>query len=142
MARITYLTCLAAAGLLTSSVVAGCPTRRGEAPPLAPRPDPIDPLRSMNPVPGAPDPLPPGDAGTPSTAPTPGPVSLASPELRASAERLAADAGTIRGDATPPPTDAAPRPAESCDASPLDASAPTLPPVPDAPLAPDAGRPY
>ena len=142
MTRFTCLKRLFAAGVLAMGVLAACPTRRGEAPPLAPRPELIPPIPSPAPVPGATDPIRPGDAGTPSPAPSPGPVSLSSPELRAFPQRLAADAGTPRADAAPHRPDAGLDATVPLDASPLDAQAPSLPPVPDAPLAPDAGRPY
>lgn len=164
MTRLTALKRLFVAGLFCTGIVAACrATQPGEAPPLAPRPEPTTPVPSSNPVPGAPDPihrdlpgtpspaLPPGDAGTTAPSPKPGPVSILTPELRASAQTIAADAGP---DAPPPGTDGgarsdtpapAPDAAVPLDASPIDAYTPELPPVPDAPLAPitpDAGRPY
>lgn len=65
MSRVSSVKRLAVAAALVGGIVVACRTvRPGEAPPLAPRPEPIEP--SPTPVPGAPDPLEP-------PAPAPGP---------------------------------------------------------------------
>lgn len=142
---------------LAALALIGACSSPGEAPPLAPRPGPIDP--TATPVPGAPAP------GTPLDPHTPGPVlpgdagvpiTSARATFQASAETMQrTDAGVAR-DAGPPtdarvpvdaraPTDAPPADATAATPDALDPGTPgdaaTLPPtVPDALLPIDAGR--
>lgn len=122
--------------ILVLSLGAACgPTKPGEIPPLAPRPDPGLPLAPA-PVPGVPGPdqpstpgpsleptYPPRDAGVPVTS-APAPISHV---FSASGEALpaAADAGI---DARRPPDAAAPP------------DGPVLPPIPDGGVPADANR--
>ena len=134
MSRLTTIKRLVLATLAYGTVVFAC--RTTEAPPLAPRPEPVDP--SANPVPGAPDPL--GDPGmpgpnfptedggvvpSPNPTPTTPPVTSLAPVFKSQpAPAQTADAGTD----TPAPTDA------SNDAA-------VLPPTVDASAPPaDAAR--
>lgn len=131
---------LALAGLVGGFAFAcGGPTNPGEMPPMAPRPDPVQPVPdhrpsdpSPTPVPGAPDPLDPSRTGPTNPAPADAgvPVTEIAPVQFQHDDGTPSDGGAPPSeDRDPPPTDA------SVD---MDASAP-LPPIPDA-LPPDAPR--
>jgi hypothetical protein len=82
------------------------PTNPGEMPPMAPRPEPVQPSPSRDPVPGAPDPIKvtTPDAGAPVT-------SVPSPKLESSHEPMQKpppDAGVQDAVALPPVPDALP----------------------------------
>ncbi len=96
MSRYAHLRRLGLAALSALGLVLACRSMvPGEAPPLAPRPGPVEP--SANPVPGAPDPIDPGrpgptfptpDAQPGSPTPKPEPVTMRevpSPDYRAAA---------------------------------------------------------
>ena len=137
LARLVVMTRLARSLLAFSLGLACGPTKPGEVPPLAPRPDPGLPKPSL--VPGLPDPdksprpgpsLEPRDAGVASAA------APAAQPLRVGAAIDPAARGPdggIGGVLPGLPPDAA-RP----DAPP---PPPPLPPLPDGGLIPDAGRP-
>ncbi|MDB4962619.1 MAG: hypothetical protein JWP01_2618 [Myxococcales bacterium] len=166
MSRLTSLKRLVIAAFSTCAVVAACRAAQpGEAPPLAPRPEPVSPATA--PVPGAPDPLdqpptPATDARTVDAVP----VSQLDPPVFKAQGMPMADAGFVDGgradagarDASPPDpnrpdagSDAGATDASTVDATPvprLDAGVPDardggvgLPPNPDASLPADAVRP-
>ncbi|MDQ3370000.1 MAG: hypothetical protein M3680_31665, partial [Myxococcota bacterium] len=106
---------LVVAGLLGGVVACSGPTNPGEMPPLAPRPDPVqptpttppgpmgDPDPSGNPVPGAPDPIDPSRTGPTFPAADGGvPITrLTSPQFRsdgavASPHQAPSDGGAPR----------------------------------------------
>jgi hypothetical protein len=137
MSRFVSLQRLTLASLATIGIIAACRAAQpGEAPPLAPRPDPIQP--SANPVPGAPDPIDPGVPGpnVPSPGPDAGipgvpsePVTSTRPEFRSARVDPAqlVDAGTGADDAAT---------LDDAGTAPVDAQ--DLPPVPDAGVPLDA----
>jgi hypothetical protein len=137
MTRFTHaLAALALGGTAAIALVAGCGRPTGEMPPLAPRPEPVDPGGGpVGPKPGTIDPATPAtDAGTPTVAPsTRAPVSQTTmvpmPAFQADHGPAAtpADAGHV----VEPPTNVKGGPA---DAGVSDSYAPPLPPVPDARL--------
>lgn len=117
----------ALAGLVGGYAFACSPN---EAPPMGPRPDPVQPTPDHppdreSPIPGAPDPIPaPIDGGVSSVIEiTPVELAPAAPKPKAPA-----DAG-VPVDAPPPP-----------DAPPPDDAGIPLPPLPDGGLPPDASR--
>ena len=99
------------AGLVGGFATACAPNPPGEAPPLAPRPEPVQPMPASNdpaPVPGAPDPMspkfPPDDAGAPGAPPpvlAPGFV-----DNRVPTPAQASDAGVADAVQLPPVPDA------------------------------------
>lgn len=128
--------------LFALSIGAACgPTKPGEAPPLAPRPDPGLPTQP-SPVPGVPDP------DKPPTGPSPDPASPgdgippATPQPISYEFRAAGAATAI--DPPARPGDGAGAPAEPQQQRPPDAGVPgdgpMLPPLPDGGLPPDARR--
>ena len=90
MRRLVRKLKLALAGLVGGFAFAcSAPTNPGEMPPLAPRPEPVQPTPSNAPVPGAGDPL--KKAMTPDAGAA---VSVPAPQFNSSAEPQApADAG-------------------------------------------------
>lgn len=146
MSRLLAVRRLAFAALATTGIVLAC-RAPGEAPPLAPRPDPVEP--STNPVPGAPDPIDPSTPGP--SAPTEDagvPLSVVRPPIyKAQAvdggvDGAVDDGGTVE-DAD---LDDAAVIDDALDpglppGGPEDAGE-VLPPVPDADLPPDGGQPF
>ena len=126
MTRFTHLfTALTLAGLLSGATVAACGVHPGspsEIPPLAPRPDPIDPSvrpmrRTANPVPGTSAPLSPGPV-TASVIPV--------PQIQPFAGSTA-DAGSTTGSGGAADSGSG----GAADAGNPDASTVRLPPLPD-----------
>jgi hypothetical protein len=90
MSRLSQLKSLSIAALATLGLVLACrATTPGEAPPMGPRPGPVQPV--ANPVPGSPDPLSPRSPNpskpSPDAQPAPNPAvtmrEVPSPDYRA-----------------------------------------------------------
>jgi hypothetical protein len=141
MTRLTFslgaFAMFAMVGSLAATMATGCGhPSRGEMPPIAPRPEHIDPAGS--PAPDVVDPAKPiSDAGT-QALPKPTPVAQATQAAAMPIPTFAPDDGTAAGtppDAGPPavepPTNVSGAPA---DAGTGDSYTPPLPPVPDAQL--------
>jgi hypothetical protein len=151
MTRLTHLfTALALSGVLVGAAIAACgvrPGTPGEMPPLAPRPERLDPMAI--PVPSA---LDPGEGSTDALDAgklSPGPVtSLGAPAVFRVAEPQQAGSGRDAGASTPGPGDAgggtvdagaggadagppSPTTPAPIDASVIDSYTPPLPPIPD-----------
>lgn len=153
MTRLTHLfTALTLGAALAAAAFVACggnPVAPREMPPLAPRPERVNP--TAMPVPGAADPLSaPADAARP-RSPTPSPISVSSSPaiLLASASQAGgapdagstgaapADAGTAPVDASSAPADGGHPGGGPSDAS-VDSYTPPLPPIPDGNLPADS----
>jgi len=126
MTRLPQLRRLTIAAVAAAGVVIACRAATpGEAPPLGPRPEPVEP--DHNPVPGAPDPLSPRAPERTKPAPDAQPRSPLEPEKKEPVTIRELPMPSVQPYATPAevPADAG---LQSFD-GPTDAS---LPPVPDA----------
>ncbi len=122
---------LGCAVVVGAALACSAPTGPTEMPPLAPRPDRVQPLpapRTTRPVPGAPDVLSKRDAGAaPSTEVEPGsPATDVGSGDAARARTVDVDPATLPGGDPPRSDDASPRQAPPGDAGP-DADASTHP---------------
>jgi hypothetical protein len=143
MTRFTHaLAALALGGTASIALVAGCGRPTSEMPPLAPRPEPMDPAGAPSgpkpgPKPGMIDPAAPtSDAGTPSPTVAPSTRSPVSQTTMVPMPSFQGDHGPAAtpvdgGHEVEPPTNVKGGPV---DAGVKDSYAPPLPPVPDAHL--------
>ena len=127
MSRLSQLKSLSIASVATFGLVFACrATTPGEAPPMGPRPGPVDPV--ANPVPGSPDPLSPRSPErakpAPDAQPAPTPAvsmrEVPTPDFRAAA--TPAQTPVDAGSDAPPRSDAAVLPDAVPDSMPTDAA--------------------
>lgn len=128
MSRLSQLKSLSIATVATLGLVFACrAVTPGEAPPMGPRPGPVDPV--SNPVPGSPDPLSPRSPEpfkpAPDAQPAPNPAvtmrEIPTPDFRAATPAHSVDAGADAG-AGDAASDAAVLPDAVTDSLPTDAA--------------------